>query len=278
MPVAHTILEPETVKVDIIGEDQCTLESNSARQIRGHGYSSNLSGTVIGFESHTIVRNGKTRYRNELIVKCIHFCDRGSKVAGRHSNKHIIARVVDDKEMPWFTLPSGKKVQVDIVASPMTIGGRMNPSLVLEMMYGFVQAFGESRGQRVTYSQFDPDVSFEAASGWLQAEGFPEDCMFNLSIGKKKLEHKTLVGVCFMSRLHHHAPDKLRMADDMEEDMYDTPRYGYGAQQTGREEIELLIEHQAFACINEVIETSKASGGRERLNGLVQVLGYEIVQ
>lgn len=274
-PVATLVFDAVPIKADINADGTETIETDVFTETRLHRYSSPLHGIVEDINVLTEQKEGIIVYRTTIKVKCTHYCGIGSKLAGRHSNKHIIGLVMDDEKMPWFIDPDGNKKHLDMVVSPMTIGGRKNPSLVMEVMTATAFKYGDRTD--MVLPQFDHDNTFKFASEFLESFGLPEDCMFQLHLGEKELPNKTLVGWTFMTRLHHHAVDKLRAADQPHEDFREVPRFGAGNASVGREEYECLLEHGVHNILEEVNNISRMSGARNRLNSLLKVVGYEMV-
>ena len=80
----------------------------------------------------------------------------GDKLAGRHGNKGIIARVLPKQDMPY--LPDG--TPLDIIFNPLGVPSRMNVGQVLECLLGLA---GENLGNRFKVSPFDEIYGKEAS-------------------------------------------------------------------------------------------------------------------
>jgi DNA-directed RNA polymerase beta subunit len=273
-PLARTVLPPEIAKSDVIDDSIVTIESSATRRMRQHVYTSNMTGVVEEIKTKTELHEGIMKYRTEVVTVCVHHCGRGSKVAGRHSNKHIVGAVFPKNKMPIAVI-NGECVHVDMVVSPMTVGGRMNPSLVMEAMIGLGLRYIED-DWHIAVEQFSKDYDFKDTAKWLSNHGLPEDSMFHLEYNGKILPEKTLVGPVFVSRLHHHAPDKIRMANKPIHDHRGVPRFGAGTQGIGREEIEVLFEHGCHEMIREVLLNSEIADTTDLIDDYAQISGYKM--
>jgi DNA-directed RNA polymerase subunit beta len=95
----------------------------------------------------------------------------GDKLAGRHGNKGVIAKILPEEDMPF--LPDG--TAVDIVLNPLGVPSRMNLGQVLEAHLGWAARVGFRNGQTPAPTPGDgsrPDDSQVAGSHW------PADSMF----------------------------------------------------------------------------------------------------
>ncbi len=138
----------------------------------------------------------------------------GDKMAGRHGNKGVIARILPEEDMPY--LPDG--TPVEIVLNPLGVPSRMNVGQILETHLGWA---ANVLGLKFATPVFDGASEVEIkkflreADQKLQANGFPE--MINES-GKTALydgmtgevfEQKVTVGYIYMLKLSHLVDDKI---------------------------------------------------------------------
>ncbi len=127
----------------------------------------------------------------------------GDKMAGRHGNKGIVARIVRDEDMPF--LEDG--TTVDIVLNPLGVPSRMNLGQIYETILGFA---GQKLGVEFATPIFDgatrDDISKQVAAGKL-----PDFCHTYLYDGEtgKRFHQKATVGVIYMMKLHHLVDDKM---------------------------------------------------------------------
>jgi DNA-directed RNA polymerase subunit beta len=92
----------------------------------------------------------------------------GDKLAGRHGNKGVVARIVPDCDMPF--LPDG--TPVDIVLNPLGVPSRMNLGQVFETHLG---AACKIAGHACAATPVFDGISEKASNGFLEKAGMPED-------------------------------------------------------------------------------------------------------
>jgi DNA-directed RNA polymerase subunit beta len=127
----------------------------------------------------------------------------GDKMAGRHGNKGVVARIVAREDMPF--LEDG--TPVDIVLNPLGVPSRMNLGQIYETMLGWA---GEVLGTKFATPIFD-GASQEQIAEYITKAGLPENCQTFLTDGQtgEKFEQKTTVGIIYMLKLGHMVDDKL---------------------------------------------------------------------
>jgi DNA-directed RNA polymerase subunit beta len=127
----------------------------------------------------------------------------GDKMAGRHGNKGVVAKIVAAADMPF--LEDG--TPVDIVLNPLGVPSRMNLGQIYETMLGWA---GESMGVKFATPIFDGATQEEIAEQITKA-GLPENCQTYLIDGQsgERFKQKTTVGIIYMMKLGHMVDDKL---------------------------------------------------------------------
>ena len=127
----------------------------------------------------------------------------GDKMAGRHGNKGVIARVVPDEDMPF--LPDG--TPVDIVLNPLGVPSRMNVGQVLETHLGIAC---HRLGLHAATPVFD-GISEKAVREMMVKSGLDEDGKTVLFDGRsgEPFDQRVMVGVIYMMKLHHLVSDKI---------------------------------------------------------------------
>ncbi len=127
----------------------------------------------------------------------------GDKMAGRHGNKGVIARILPVEDMPF--LEDG--TPVDIVLNPLGVPSRMNLGQILETHLGWA---AEKLGFRVITPVFDGATEDEIKQ-CLREAGLPEDGKAILYDGRtgEPFSEKVTVGYMYMMKLHHLADDKI---------------------------------------------------------------------
>ena len=127
----------------------------------------------------------------------------GDKMAGRHGNKGIVARIVRDEDMPF--LEDG--TPVDIVLNPLGVPSRMNLGQIYETVLGWA---GEKLGLRFATPIFD-GASTEEVEGWVEKAKLPASgrtYLYNGLTGDR-FDQPTTVGVIYMLKLGHMVDDKM---------------------------------------------------------------------
>ncbi|MBI4565143.1 MAG: DNA-directed RNA polymerase subunit beta, partial [Planctomycetes bacterium] len=127
----------------------------------------------------------------------------GDKMAGRHGNKGVIARVLPIEEMPF--LEDG--TPVDIVLNPLGVPSRMNVGQILETHLGWAC---QKLGLRAVCPPFDGPREAQIEE-LLEKAGLPKDGKVRLIDGRsgEPFDEKVTVGVIYMMKLHHLVDDKI---------------------------------------------------------------------
>ncbi|WPV00213.1 DNA-directed RNA polymerase subunit beta [Mucilaginibacter sp. cycad4] len=127
----------------------------------------------------------------------------GDKMAGRHGNKGIVARIVRDEDMPF--LEDG--TPVDIVLNPLGVPSRMNLGQIYETVLGWA---GKELGLKFATPIFD-GASHEEVEEWIKKANLPESgrtYLYNGLTGDR-FDQQTTVGIIYMLKLGHMVDDKM---------------------------------------------------------------------
>ena len=127
----------------------------------------------------------------------------GDKMAGRHGNKGIVARIVRDEDMPF--LEDG--TPVDIVLNPLGVPSRMNLGQIYETVLGWA---GKELGIKFATPIFD-GASHEEVEEWVKKASLPESgrtYLYNGLTGDR-FDQQTTVGIIYMLKLGHMVDDKM---------------------------------------------------------------------
>jgi len=127
----------------------------------------------------------------------------GDKMAGRHGNKGIVARIVRDEDMPF--LDDG--TPVDIVLNPLGVPSRMNLGQIYETVLGWA-------GQKLKMSFETPifnGASLEDINDYMAKAGLPANGKVYLQDGGtgERFDQPATVGIIYMLKLHHLVDDKM---------------------------------------------------------------------
>jgi len=127
----------------------------------------------------------------------------GDKMAGRHGNKGIVARIVRDEDMPF--LDDG--TPVDIVLNPLGVPSRMNLGQIYETVLGWA---GQKLGEKFFTPIFD-GASTDQLNEWTDKAGLPRFGRTFLTDGGtgEKFDQPATVGVIYMLKLGHMVDDKM---------------------------------------------------------------------
>jgi DNA-directed RNA polymerase subunit beta len=127
----------------------------------------------------------------------------GDKMAGRHGNKGIVAKIVRAEDMPF--LEDG--TPVDIVLNPLGVPSRMNLGQIYETVLGWA---GLKLGVKFATPIFDGATVEEIADyiGKANLPTFGHTYLYDGETGEK-FHQKATVGVIYMIKLHHMVDDKM---------------------------------------------------------------------
>jgi DNA-directed RNA polymerase subunit beta len=127
----------------------------------------------------------------------------GDKMAGRHGNKGIVAKIVRAEDMPF--LEDG--TPVDIVLNPLGVPSRMNLGQIYETVLGWA---GQKLGVKFATPIFDGATTEEIAE-YCSKAALPMFGHTYLSDGEtgERFHQKATVGVIYMIKLHHMVDDKM---------------------------------------------------------------------
>jgi DNA-directed RNA polymerase subunit beta len=127
----------------------------------------------------------------------------GDKMAGRHGNKGIVAKIVPEEDMPF--LEDG--TPVDIVLNPLGVPSRMNLGQIYETVLGWA---GKELGLRFATPIFD-GATEQNIIEYVEKAGLPKwgyTHLFNGLTGER-FDQKTTVGIIYMLKLGHLVDDKM---------------------------------------------------------------------
>ncbi len=127
----------------------------------------------------------------------------GDKMAGRHGNKGVISKVLNEEDMPF--LADG--TPVDILLNPLGVPSRMNVGQILETHLGWA---AKKLGFQAITPVFDGATEEEIRAS-LKEAGIPESGKSFLYDGRtgERFEQAVTVGYIYMLKLHHLVDDKV---------------------------------------------------------------------
>ena len=173
----------------------------------------------------------------------------GDKMAGRHGNKGIVAKIVRDEDMPF--LEDG--TPVDIVLNPLGVPSRMNLGQIYETVLGWA---GEKLGLKFATPIFD-GATIDEINHYTDKAGIPRFGHTHLYDGGtgKRFDQKATVGVIYMLKLGHMVDDKMHARSIGPYSLITQQPLGgkaqFGGQRFGEMEVWAL---QAFGASNTLRE------------------------
>jgi len=127
----------------------------------------------------------------------------GDKMAGRHGNKGVVAKILPEEDMPF--LPDGRPVE--IILNPLGVPSRMNVGQVLETHLGWAT---QTLGMKVTSPVFS-GANEQEIRAFLAKAGLPEDGKTTLYDGRsgRPFDQRVTVGYIYIMKLAHLVDDKI---------------------------------------------------------------------
>ncbi len=127
----------------------------------------------------------------------------GDKMAGRHGNKGVVAKILPEADMPFME----DGTPIDVILSPLGVPSRMNLGQLFEVHLGMA---AKTQGYRVATPSYD-GVDAKTLNDELEAAGVPRDGKVQLFDGQtgEPFEQRTTVGFMHMIKLHHLVADKI---------------------------------------------------------------------
>ncbi|MHA7941631.1 DNA-directed RNA polymerase subunit beta [Formosa sp. 3Alg 14/1] len=175
----------------------------------------------------------------------------GDKMAGRHGNKGIVARIVRQEDMPF--LEDG--TPVDIVLNPLGVPSRMNIGQIYETVLGWA---GQKLGQKYATPIFD-GATIEQITELTNKAGVPEfghTYLYDGGTGQR-FDQKATVGVIYMIKLGHMIDDKMHARSIGPYSLITQQPLGgkaqFGGQRFGEMEVWALEAYGASAILREIL-------------------------
>lgn len=175
----------------------------------------------------------------------------GDKMAGRHGNKGVIARILPEEDMPF--LPDG--TPVEIVLNPLGVPSRMNLGQVLETHLGWA---AKALGYYIVSPVFNGAVESDIVA-FLRQAGLPEDGKIELRDGRtgEPFDSKITVGYMYMLKLAHLVDDKIHARSTGPYSLVTQQPLGgkaqFGGQRFGEMEVWALEAYGAAYTLQEIL-------------------------
>ncbi|MEC7414888.1 MAG: DNA-directed RNA polymerase subunit beta [Bacteroidota bacterium] len=175
----------------------------------------------------------------------------GDKMAGRHGNKGIVARIVREEEMPF--LEDG--TSVDIVLNPLGVPSRMNIGQIYETVLGWA---GQNLGEKYATPIFD-GASIEEINKLTEKAKIPKyghTYLYDGGTGER-FDQPATVGVIYMLKLGHMVDDKMHSRSIGPYSLITQQPLGgkaqFGGQRFGEMEVWALEAYGASSTLQEIL-------------------------
>ena len=175
----------------------------------------------------------------------------GDKMAGRHGNKGVIAKILPAEDMPF--LPDG--TPVDIVLNPLGVPSRMNIGQILETHLGWAL---HAKGLKAATAVFDGATEHDIKRELAEA-GLPESGKTELRDGRtgEPFDRHITVGYIYMLKLHHLVEDKIHARSTGPYSLITQQPLGgkaqFGGQRFGEMEVWALEAYGAANILQELL-------------------------
>ena len=213
----RSLLPHEKLLYDIVGKEISSNRDTSLRVPRG------IEGRVINrkiYETKNIFQN---KFQVKIKSVCIYILEHkkikiGDKIAGRHGNKGIVSKILNQEDMPYF--PDGRPI--DMILNPLGVPSRMNVGQLFESLLGFV---GLKLHKKFKILPFDEASGYEASrslafsklyearnktqQNWLFSPSYPSK--FRLFDGRTgaSFDYPIMAGFSYMMKLIHLVDEKI---------------------------------------------------------------------
>ncbi len=249
-PKSETETTPEFKLLNsIFGEKAKEVRDTSLRVPHG------VEGTVIDVQRLKRSEGDDLSPGVDEVVKVLIATKRklreGDKMAGRHGNKGVIARVLAEEDMPYMA----DGTPLDICLNPLGVPSRMNLGQILETELGWAAA---------VLDEWYATPVFESATneeivGKLKAAGLPEGSKISLHDGRtgEPFENDVMVGYMYMLKLHHLVDDKMHARSTGPYSLVTQQPLGgkaqFGGQRLGEMEVWALEAYGAANTLQELL-------------------------
>jgi len=188
----------------------------------------------------------------------------GDKMAGRHGNKGVVARIVPVEDMPYLS----DGTPIDLILNPLGVPSRMNVGQILETHLGWA---AQKLGIKVSCPVFD-GAEFDDIRKALRDAKLPESGKINLidGITGEAFAEDITVGFIYMMKLSHLVDDKIHARSIGPYSLVTQQPLGgkaqFGGQRFGEMEVWALEAYGAAYTLQEMLTVkSDDVTGRSRI-------------
>lgn len=255
----------------IFGEKASNVKNTSLRLPPGE------QGVIVGVTVHSlengdelpsgVIKSVKVRVAQKRKINV------GDKIAGRHGNKGVIAKVLSEEDMPF--LEDG--TSVDIILNPLGVPSRMNVGQILEMYLGWIAS---KMGTRFVVPIFDGPKLPEITE-LLKEANIPGEGRVPLKDGKEGnyFLNEVSIGKMYVFKLIHLVEDKIHARAIGPYSLITQQPLGgktqFGGQRFGEMEVWALEGHGAAYTLQEMltIKSDDISGRNKTFRDIVKGKG-----
>ncbi|MDP3994890.1 MAG: DNA-directed RNA polymerase subunit beta [bacterium] len=175
----------------------------------------------------------------------------GDKIAGRHGNKGVVAKIMPVSDMPYLS----DGTAIDIIISPLSVLSRMNLGQLLETHLGWALS---KKGEKAALPVFD-EISENMVVQELKSVGLPVNGKTRLRDGKtgEVFKEDTVVGTAYIMKLTHMVEDKTHARSTGPYSLVTQQPLGgkaqMGGQRLGEMEVWALEAHRAAYTLQEML-------------------------
>jgi DNA-directed RNA polymerase subunit beta len=194
----------------------------------------------------------------------------GDKMAGRHGNKGVVARILPQEDMPF--LEDG--TSLDIILNPLGVPSRMNVGQIYELILGRA---GKTLGLHFETPVFDGATEGEVVH-YMNEAGLPEDgkVVLHDGITGERFSNKVTVGIMYMMKLEHMVDDKIHARSTGPYSLITQQPLGgkaqFGGQRVGEMEVWAFEAYGAAYLLQEIltVKSDNISGRNEIYSAIVK--------
>ena len=239
----HVEIDPSPVRIkimEIIGSFQSKFDELEADRLR----------KITGVESGEDDGTGAIK-QVKVYVATKQKLQVGDKMAGRHGNKGVVAKIVPEEDMPF--LPDGTPIQICL--NPLGVPSRMNVGQVLETHLGWACS---KLGIKVATPVFD-GIPEKQVRAYLDEAGLPSTGKSVLFDGRtgQQIDQQVVVGYIYMMKLNHLVSHKIHARAVGPYSLVTQQPLGgkaqYGGQRFGEMEVWALEAYGAAHTLQELL-------------------------
>ena len=175
----------------------------------------------------------------------------GDKMAGRHGNKGVVAKIVPEEDMPFLS----DGTPVDVILNPLGVPSRMNLGQIFETSLAWA---GKVLGKHYETNVFD-GAKIRDVQNELRAAGLPEHGKVRLTDGRsgEAFDQETMVGYIYIMKLNHLVDDKIHARSIGPYSLITQQPLGgkaqFGGQRFGEMEVWALEAYGAAYTLQEIL-------------------------